>query len=106
MRRSRSKFIAMEVMCPVCDGTGFPPVAQPEQAGRKIYPAPCTRCYGKGRISSLGNAAMTDLAAEPAPRLAAADSSEALDDIADPAPVAVRERDVSTMATGDGSGNS
>jgi len=35
--------------CPVCNGTGFPPVQQPVQPGRKIYPAPCKKCKGKGR---------------------------------------------------------
>jgi DnaJ-class molecular chaperone len=37
--------------CPVCNGTGFPPVQQPVQPGRKIYPAPCKKCKGKGRIT-------------------------------------------------------
>jgi len=41
-----------EIKCPECDGTGFAPVEQPVQPGRKIYPAPCKKCGGKGRIAS------------------------------------------------------
>jgi hypothetical protein len=32
-------------------GTGFPPVKQPAQPGRKIYPARCERCDGKGWVT-------------------------------------------------------
>jgi hypothetical protein len=32
----------IEVRCEVCNGTGFPPVKQPEEPGRKIYPPRCT----------------------------------------------------------------
>jgi len=32
-------------------GTGFPTVKQPVQPGRKIYPAPCKQCFGKGRLA-------------------------------------------------------
>jgi DnaJ-class molecular chaperone len=39
-----------EVRCPACEGTGFPNVKQPVQPWRKIYPAPCKECAGKGRI--------------------------------------------------------
>jgi len=39
-----------EVKCPACNGTGFPTVAQPKP-GRKIYPAPCKECAGKGRVA-------------------------------------------------------
>jgi DnaJ-class molecular chaperone len=39
-----------EIKCPACDGTGFSKVTQPAQPGRKIYPAPCEKCGGKGRI--------------------------------------------------------
>jgi hypothetical protein len=38
-----------ELKCPACNGTGFPPVKQPQQPGRKIYPARCLQCGGKGR---------------------------------------------------------
>jgi DnaJ-class molecular chaperone len=37
-----------EFKCPACKGTGFPAVKQPAQPGRKIYPARCERCDGKG----------------------------------------------------------
>jgi DnaJ-class molecular chaperone len=53
MKRHRSRRINTEVICPTCHGTGFPPVAQPAQPGRKLYPAPCEQCLGKGRISPL-----------------------------------------------------
>jgi len=39
-----------EIKCDSCNGTGFPTVMQPIQPGRKIYPAPCKKCGGKGRI--------------------------------------------------------
>ena len=40
-----------EVKCSACGGTGFPQIAQPAQAGRKIYPPPCKQCSGKGRVN-------------------------------------------------------
>jgi hypothetical protein len=40
----------IEHKCPACNGTGFPTVMQPVQPIRKIYPAPCKKCGGKGRI--------------------------------------------------------
>jgi len=39
-----------ETNCPACNGTGYPVVLQPVQPGRKIYPAKCKKCGGKGRI--------------------------------------------------------
>ena len=39
----------VEHKCPACDGTGFPAVTKPMQPGRRIYPAPCKQCGGKGR---------------------------------------------------------
>ena len=42
---------ATETKCPACNGTGYPAVMQPVQPGRKIYPAPCKKCGGKGRIT-------------------------------------------------------
>jgi DnaJ-class molecular chaperone len=41
-----------ERKCAHCKGTGFPKVKQPIQPDRKIYPAPCQRCMGKGRITT------------------------------------------------------
>ena len=38
----------IEHKCPVCKGTGLQKVKQPAQPGRKIYPARCERCDGKG----------------------------------------------------------
>jgi DnaJ-class molecular chaperone len=52
MKRRKPKEAGTEIDCPACDGTGFPPVTQPEQPGRKIYPAPCEQCFGKGRIEA------------------------------------------------------
>jgi DnaJ-class molecular chaperone len=40
-----------EQKCPECEGKGFPEVKQPVKPGRRIYPAPCQRCGGKGWIS-------------------------------------------------------
>jgi DnaJ-class molecular chaperone len=42
-----------EIDCPACKGTGFPVVMQPIKPGRKIYPAPCKRCLGKGRLEQV-----------------------------------------------------
>jgi DnaJ-class molecular chaperone len=39
----------IEVRCDACDGTGRQPVRQP-RPGHRIYPAPCKKCDGKGRI--------------------------------------------------------
>jgi DnaJ-class molecular chaperone len=40
-----------EHACAACNGTGFPVVKQPALATRKIYPAKCQVCAGKGRIA-------------------------------------------------------
>jgi DnaJ-class molecular chaperone len=42
--------MATEIKCEACDGTGFPKVKQPTKPGKRIYPAPCKRCGGKGRV--------------------------------------------------------
>jgi DnaJ-class molecular chaperone len=52
MKTLKSNEASTEVKCSACDGTGFPTVAQPAQPGRKIYPASCKLCSGKGRIKS------------------------------------------------------
>ena len=52
MKRSKRKGVSTEIECPDCGGTGFPGVRQPVQPGRKIFPPPCKRCFGKGRIES------------------------------------------------------
>jgi DnaJ-class molecular chaperone len=39
-----------ERKCRACKGTGFPAVKQPAEPGRKIYPARCSTCGGKGRV--------------------------------------------------------
>jgi DnaJ-class molecular chaperone len=44
-----------EQECPACNGTGCPVVMQPLRPGRKIYPAPCKNCGGKGRIPEDAN---------------------------------------------------
>jgi DnaJ-class molecular chaperone len=44
-----------EIRCPACDGTGFPKVTKGVSPGRKIYPAPCKECRGKGRITEAAN---------------------------------------------------
>jgi DnaJ-class molecular chaperone len=44
-----------ERKCPKCKGAGFPAVKQPAKPGRKIYPARCSNCGGKGRIREAAN---------------------------------------------------
>jgi DnaJ-class molecular chaperone len=48
MRKKPEK--RLQLRCPSCGGTGFPIVMQPTQPGRKIYPATCKQCEGKGWI--------------------------------------------------------
>ena len=51
MKKSRE--VLTEVICMACDGTGLSKVTQPAKPGRKIYPANCTECLGKGRITPI-----------------------------------------------------
>jgi DnaJ-class molecular chaperone len=51
MKKPKSNEVGTEIECPACDGTGFPKVRQPVQPGRKIFPAPCKQCFGKGRLA-------------------------------------------------------
>jgi DnaJ-class molecular chaperone len=44
-----------EHKCVACNGTGFPTVRQPAQTGRRIYPAPCKKCGGKGRTLEVAS---------------------------------------------------
>jgi len=44
-----------ESKCPACNGTGYPVLTKPMQPGHKIYPAPCRKCGGKGRIKEAAN---------------------------------------------------
>jgi DnaJ-class molecular chaperone len=46
--------VPRETKCEACNGTGFPKVKQPTEPGRKIFPAPCRKCGGKGRIKVTG----------------------------------------------------
>jgi hypothetical protein len=57
----KSNGVSMEALCPACGGTGFPAVKQPARAGRRIYPAACKRCFGKGRIAKPQQAAASNL---------------------------------------------
>jgi len=50
MKTPEPKEVWTEKICSACNGTGFPPVTQPTKPGRKVYPAPCEQCSGKGRI--------------------------------------------------------
>ena len=45
-----------EIKCESCNGTGFPKVAQPAVSGKRIYPASCKKCGGKGRIKIVRKA--------------------------------------------------
>jgi len=47
----RKKSPPSERKCEPCNGTGFSKVKQPAKPGRKIYPARCVECGGKGRIA-------------------------------------------------------
>jgi DnaJ-class molecular chaperone len=38
-----------ERACSGCNGTGFVPVVQPKEPGRRIFPPRCSKCEGKGR---------------------------------------------------------
>ena len=40
----------VEIKCDACGGSGTPPVAHSAQVGRKVYPPPCKKCGGKGRL--------------------------------------------------------
>jgi DnaJ-class molecular chaperone len=51
MKNLKPKAPSLEVICSACNGTGFQAVAQPKQLGRRIYPPPCSKCSGKGRIT-------------------------------------------------------
>ena len=44
-----------DIRCEACDGTGFPKVKQPAKPGKRIYPAPCKGCGGKGRVRGRRN---------------------------------------------------
>ena len=50
MRKPSSRSTEQE--CPACSGTGFPVVKQPDRPERKIYPAPCKKFGGKGRVEA------------------------------------------------------
>jgi DnaJ-class molecular chaperone len=49
--KMRGKKPEEEIDCEACNGTGFPPVAQ-TVPGRRVYPAPCKKCGGKGRLKA------------------------------------------------------
>jgi hypothetical protein len=53
VRKSKQQKVWTEIKCPACDGNGFPAVMGPIQPGRKIYPASCKQCAGKGRIRNV-----------------------------------------------------
>lgn len=40
-----------EHVCPDCQGSGFTAVKQPARPGRRIHPARCKSCDGKGKIA-------------------------------------------------------
>ena len=41
----------VERPCPACNGTGAAPVNQPTRPGVRVYPPPCKKCVGKGKIA-------------------------------------------------------
>jgi DnaJ-class molecular chaperone len=50
MKRPKADQAAPEIKCDACGGKGHPP-AQQVAHGRRIYPAPCKKCGGKGRLA-------------------------------------------------------
>jgi DnaJ-class molecular chaperone len=50
MFMKKAREVSTDMTCPACDGTGFQKVKQPTEPGRRIYPAPCKECLGKGQI--------------------------------------------------------
>ena len=44
-----------EKKCPACNGAGNLLIVQPMPPGRKIYPPPCNKCGGRGRITEAAN---------------------------------------------------
>jgi DnaJ-class molecular chaperone len=51
LRLNRNSEKVPEQHCPACDGRGVPAAKQPARPGRRIFPAPCKKCRGKGRIA-------------------------------------------------------
>jgi DnaJ-class molecular chaperone len=51
LRRSNSAIedAPEEIRCEACNGRGVPAAAKPSPM-RRIYPGPCKKCGGKGRI--------------------------------------------------------
>lgn len=50
-REQRETSTEVEVRCEACNGTGLQPARQPSKStGRRIYPAKCAKCAGKGRL--------------------------------------------------------
>jgi DnaJ-class molecular chaperone len=49
--RKKGTLRPAEQRCPACNGTGFPLVAQPDKPSRRIFPASCKGCMGKGRVA-------------------------------------------------------
>jgi DnaJ-class molecular chaperone len=54
-----TKPLPAEVRCEACHGRGSPPV-QEVAPGRRLYPAPCRKCHGKGRVTRLSQRANPD----------------------------------------------
>lgn len=49
-KQQRANAPETEVRCDVCKGTGLQAVNKPAQPGRRIFPAKCAKCGGKGRL--------------------------------------------------------
>ena len=52
-REQRQASTEVEVKCDACNGTGFQAINKAAQSGRRIYPATCPRCVGKGRVRNM-----------------------------------------------------
>jgi DnaJ-class molecular chaperone len=49
-REQRERSGERERRCDACQGSGFAAVMQPAEPGRRIYPARCEKCEGKGKV--------------------------------------------------------
>jgi len=50
MKKPKPKGTLTEIECNACGGRGYP-VTKEVAPGRRIYPAPCKKCGGKGSVA-------------------------------------------------------
>lgn len=49
-KEQRANSRATEIRCDVCKGTGLQAVTKAAAPGRRIFPAKCPKCAGKGQL--------------------------------------------------------